>query len=447
MEPDQNSPLTIMFMPESAYGPTNQCIGVGDVSRRRGHRVVFAAEASWKGKLDALGFEEDLVDLTPPPEIDEAAGGEQDAGRFWKDFVRGTAPEFRKPTIDQLGRFMGPTRQALIDGSRYCQPQLTAIPERVRPDSLKDNVIAFPALLTAGVPYVRIVSCIPLEIPGEDIPPAYSGLPSDDRGEWAAFRADYERTHRGIRAGFNAWVVEKGAPPLPNLESVHTSEHANLYVFPEEADCTKSRPLGPMRHRLDSGVRETDQVFELPAELRDRPAGSALIYLSLGSLGGADVDLMRRLVDVLGRTPHRYIVSKGPQHLEYELADNMVGSEFLPQTTLIPQVDAVITHGGNNTTTECLHFSKPMIVLPRFWDQFDNAQRMDELGFEVRLPTYTFTNEAMDTALTTVLDPVLRQRLTSIGGRVRARHGLHRGAEIIESVERASHRPYATGRG
>jgi len=79
-------PLTVLFMPESAYGPTNNCIGIGDVLRQRGHRVVFAAEASWKGKLEPLGFEEDLVDLAPP------ASGDQDAGQFWKDFVAQTAP-------------------------------------------------------------------------------------------------------------------------------------------------------------------------------------------------------------------------------------------------------------------------------------------------------------------------------------------------------------------
>lgn len=61
------TPKTILFMPESAYGPTNQCIGIGKVLLERGHRVVFAAEASWKGKLTALGFEEDLVDLAPRP--------------------------------------------------------------------------------------------------------------------------------------------------------------------------------------------------------------------------------------------------------------------------------------------------------------------------------------------------------------------------------------------
>jgi len=439
-------PLTILFMPESAYGPTNQCIGVGNVLRRRGHRVVFAAEASWKGKLAPLGFEEDLVDLAPPPEPVEGEQVEQDAGQFWKDFIRDTAPEFRKPTVEQLETFMKPTWQALIDGARYCEPQLKAILERVQPDVVvEDNVIAFPALLTAGVPYVRMMSCNPLEAPGSEIAPAYSGLPADDRSEWGSFRAEYDRTHREMWESFNAWVVEQGAPPLPDLEFVHTSEHANLYVFPEEADYTGARPLDATWHRMDSSVRETDEQYVVPVEVADRPGGSALVYLSLGSLGSADVDLMKRLVDVLGRTPHHYIVSKGPQASEYELADNMVGAEFLPQTTLIPQVDAVITHGGNNTTTEAIHFGKPMILLPLFWDQYDNAQRMHELGFGVRLATYAFTDDEMTVALATVLAPAKQAELAAIGEQVRARDGLRRGADVIEQVARSHAKSSASG--
>ena len=430
-------PLTILFMPESAYGPTNQCVGIGDVLRKRGHRVVFAAEASWKGKLAPLGFEEDLVDLAPAPEPLEGEQVEQDAGAFWKEFIRETAPEFRKPTVEQLSTFMQPTWQALIDGAMFCEPQLREIIARVKPDVIvEDNVVAFPALLTSAAPYVRIVSCNPLEVPGADIAPAYSGLPADDRSEWASFRAEYDRTHRPTWESFNAWVQEQGAPPLPELEFVHTSDHANLYVFPAEADYTEARPLDSTWHRMDSSVRETDATYELPAILADRPGGSALIYLSLGSLGSADVDLMKRLVDVLGRTPHRFIVSKGPQHAEYELADNMVGAEFLPQTTLIPQVDAVITHGGNNTTTESLHFGKPMILLPLFWDQYDNAQRMDELDFGVRLATYAFTDEEMSAALAHVLSSEVRDAAAARGEAIRARDGLRVGADVIERVAR-----------
>jgi UDP:flavonoid glycosyltransferase YjiC (YdhE family) len=382
-------PLTILFMPESAYGPTNNCIGIGDVLRRRGHRVVFAAEASWNGRLDPLGFVEDLVDLAPPPAADAPA---QDAGQFWKDFIRDTAPEFRKPTVDQLATFMQPTWQALIDGAKYCEPHLSEIIARQQPDVIvEDNVVSFPALQTAGKPFVRIVSCNPLEIRGADVAPPYSGLPADDRSQWEAFRQEYDRTHRPTWEDFDAWCREQGTAPLPELEFIHTSSDLNLYVYPEAADYADRRPLGGTWRR--------------------------------------------RLVAVLGDTPHRYIVSKGPQHADYDLAPNMWGAEFLPQTKIVPLVDLVITHGGNNTTTEAFHFGKPMVVLPLFWDQYDNAQRVDETGFGVRLPTYAFEPAALHGAIERLLrDTALRARMAGIGAGIRARDGVAKAADAIESA-------------
>jgi MGT family glycosyltransferase len=426
-------PLTVLFMPESAYGPTNNCIGIGDVLRRRGHRVVFAAEASWNGRLEPLGFVEDLVDLAPPPPPDAQA---LDAGQFWKDFIRDTAPEFRKPTVDQLGTFMQPTWQALIDGARYCEPQLREIIGRQQPDVIvEDNVVAFPALQTSGKPFVRIVSCNPLEVRGTDIPPPYSGLPMDDRSEWGSFAAEYDRTHRETWAAYDDWIREQGARALPDLEFMHASPDLNLYVYPEEVDYTDRRHLDRTWVRLDSSVRATDAAFDVPASIADRPAGSALIYLSLGSLGSADVDLMRRLVAVLADTPHRFIVSKGPQHADYELAPNMWGAEFVPQTTIVPLVDLVITHGGNNTTTEAFHFGKPMIVLPLFWDQYDNAQRVDETGFGTRLATYAFEPKELTSAIDRLLrDGALRDRMATIGAGIRARDGAARAANAVESI-------------
>lgn len=416
--------LTILFWPESAYGPTNNCIGIGDVLRRRGHRVVFAAETSWQGKLEPLGFEEHLVDLAPPPEE------EQDPGQFWKDFIRDTAPEYRKSTREQLETVIKPIWEALIDGAKYCEPRLKEIIDRVRPDVIvEDNVVAFPALVTAGAPFVRIVSCNPLEIKGPGVAPPFSGLPADGTG-WDEFRAEYERTHRALWEDFNAWVVEQGAPPLPDLEFIHKGD-VNMYVYPEILDYTAARPLDGSWTRVDSSVRETDDDFTLP----DLPGDGAWIYFSLGSLGSADVELMRRVIGVLARTPHRYIVSKGPLHEEIELAPNMWGAEFVPQTKVLPLVDLVITHGGNNTTTEAMHFGKPMIVLPLFWDQYDNAQRVHETGYGIRLDTYRFTDEQLTGAIERLLgDHELRSRVAATGATVRSRSGTQRAADLIERV-------------
>jgi MGT family glycosyltransferase len=419
---------TVVFFPEGAFGPTNNCVGIGDVLRERGHRVVFIVEESFAGTLEARGFEERLMRLGPPPEVEEAPG------QFWKDFIRDTAPVFRRPTIEQLGAFIQPTWQALLDGSRYVNPRLVEIIDELDPDVIcEDNVPAFPALPASGRPWVRIVSCNPLEIRDPAIPPVFSGYPAGDDSGWAEFRAEYERTHRGMWAEFDAFVQAAGAPPLPDLEFIHTSPYLNLYVYPAEADYARRHPLDRSWHRLESCVRSSDAAFAIPDALRGGEGG--LVYLSLGSLGSADVDLMRRLVDVLGRTEHRYIVSKGPQADLYELADNMWGEEFVPQPSVLPQVDLVITHAGNNTTTECFHFGKPMIALPLFWDQYDNAQRIDETGFGVRLATYEFGDDELRAAVDRLLaDADLRGRMAAIAERLQANPGTVRAADLIERV-------------
>ena len=365
--------------------------------------------------------------LGPPPEVEEAPG------QFWKDFIRDPAPVFRKPTIEQLGEFIQPTWQALLDGSRYVQPRLIEIFGELRPDVIvEDNVPGFPAVVTADAPWVRIVSCNPLELPDPDLPPVFSGYPVADRGGWGAFRAEYDRTHRSMWHEFNGWVQEQGAPPLADLQFIHTAD-LNMYLYPAEADYQRQVPLGDEWHRLDSCVRRPEGEFEVPEQLRE--GDGALIYLSLGSLASADVALMERLVEVLGQTRHRFIVSKGPQADQYELAENMWGEEFLPQPAILPQVDLVITHAGNNTTTECFHHGKPMIAMPVFWDQYDNAQRIDEAGFGVRLDTYTFEPDDMTSAIDGLLaDGALRDRLSAMAGRLQASPGTVKAADLIERL-------------
>jgi MGT family glycosyltransferase len=417
---------TIAFFPEGAYGPTNNCVGIGDVLRSRGHRVVFIVEESFAGTLEAQGFEERLMRLGPPPETEE------EPGQFWKDFIRDTAPVFRKPTIEQLGDFIAPTMQALLDGARFVDDRLREIIDELQPDVIvEDNVCAFPALPASGRPWVRIASCNPAEIKDPQVPPPFSGYPVADRSGWDAYWDEFRRTHADMHASFDAFCRERGAPGLPELEFIHESPDANLYLYPDEVDYVRAHPLTGWTN-LQTSVRATDAAYEI------EPGEGALVYLSLGSLASADVELMQGLVDTLAGTGHRYIVSKGPQHEQIRLADNMTGAEFLPQTSILPQVDVVITHGGNNTVTECLHFGKPMIVMPVFWDQHDNAQRVHETGHGIRLDTYGHAPDELTGAVDRLLaDDALHARLEAASRRLQAAAGTAVAADAIEQVLRA----------
>ena len=220
---------------------------------------------------------------------------------------------------------------------------------------------------------------------------------------------------------------------MPDLEFIHPSPWLNLTIYPDEVDYPRVDAPGPTWRNLQASVRRTGGSWSVPDALADRPG--RLVYLSLGSLGSADVALMQRLVDILGQSEHRVIVSKGPLADEIRLPANAWGAGLLPQPAILPQVDLVITHGGNNTTTEALWFGKPMIVLPLFWDQYANAQRIDETGFGVRLETYELTPEELLGAVDRLLaDQLLRARLGTLRRRLQAAPGTVLAADLIERV-------------
>ena len=212
-----------MFMPESAYGPTNQCIGLGKVLLDRGHRVVFAAEASWAGRLEPFGFVEALVDLAEP-DPDAAEGA---AGQFWIDFVNETAPEFAKPTRDQLASFVQPTYAALVAGARYAEPRLRQIIAEHRPDVVvEDNVVALPGPSDRrrGVRAHRVVQ--PARSPRRRHPADLLRLPDGRPLGVGDFLEEYDRMHADTWRRGTRGARSRAPRPCPAREFMHASPDA-----------------------------------------------------------------------------------------------------------------------------------------------------------------------------------------------------------------------------
>ena len=108
---------------------------------------------------------------------------------------------------------------------------------------------------------------------------------------------------------------------------------------------------------------------------------------------------------------------------------------MIPQTKVLPKVDLVITHGGNNTVTETFYFGKPMIVMPLFVDQFDNAQRVHEKGFGIQLNAYRCTKEELINAINKLIyDEELALRMKKISERIQVEVKLGKVGEVIEQL-------------
>jgi UDP:flavonoid glycosyltransferase YjiC (YdhE family) len=76
-----------------------------------------------------------------------------------------------------------------------------------------------------------------------------------------------------------------------------------------------------------------------------------------------------------------------------------------------------------------------MVVLPLFWDQYDNAQRVHETGFGIRLDTYGHEPEELIAAIDRLLaDEPLRRHLSAASERLRRRPGTVAAADQIERL-------------
>ncbi|RWS01413.1 UDP-glycosyltransferase 201B4p-like protein, partial [Dinothrombium tinctorium] len=115
----------------------------------------------------------------------------------------------------------------------------------------------------------------------------------------------------------------------------------------------------------------------------------------------------------------------------------MWGEASIPQLDILPLVDLVIFHGGNNTFTETVYFGKPMIVMPLFGDQPDNAQLVVEAKIGLRLDPFTVTENELLSAIDTLIeDKEIHERIKKISEEVRFNSNLDNVIKRIEDIAR-----------
>lgn len=421
---------TIAFFPEAAFGPALNSVGIAQACEKMGHKAVFLSDPGFVEVYQGYGFEAHPVALSEPMEPEAMA-------KFWEEFINGHIPNFRKSPIDQLDNYVKDCWEAIVDSAKWAEKDLPGVLAAIKPDMIcVDNVIMFPAIKQFGVPWVRIISCSEAEIPDPKVPPHLSGCGADDYACHKAFNDRFHEVIKPIHDDYNAFLSECGEEPYEIGEFFEASPTMNFLLYPEPCKYTRQNPLDPAQFQYLEGCVREEEPYVVPEfkANNDKP----LIYLSFGSLGAGDTDLLKRLMKTLGALPYRVLVNVGDYIDSYgpgDIPDNCHIQSWYPQPSVIPQVDAVIHHGGNNSFTECLYFGKPAIIMPYVWDGHDNATRVEETCHGFGFHRYDWTDEEMASALDKCLtDPAIKAKLAKTSKHMQGQHGPTKAAKILDGI-------------
>jgi UDP:flavonoid glycosyltransferase YjiC (YdhE family) len=141
---------------------------------------------------------------------------------------------------------------------------------------------------------------------------------------------------------------------------------------------------------------------------------------------------------VIGKTPVRALVNVGDYMDQYsEIPSNVIIDKWFPQPSVIPKVDGVIHHGGNNSFTECLYFGKPAIIMPYVWDGHDNATRVQETGHGYKVDRYNWNDDELAAKIMDMLsNKKMKAKLKKTSKSMRAKHGPTKAAKVIDGLMR-----------
>ena len=321
--------MRALFSSTRGAGHFNPLVPFARAFERDGHGLLFAGPPDLAGAVDAAGFE--FWQFDPPPE--------DELGAVWARVPELPPGEANEVVVGEVfGRLN--TTAAL--------PRLRAAFEEWRPDVVVRDPNEYGSALAAeldGIPHARVAI----------------GL------------ASTEELGLGIAAGaVDAIRRAEGLAPDPDADMLRRAPYLSL--FPPMLD----EGAQPDIHRFHDPAWD-----EPPGELPDwwpGREGEPLLYVTFGSVAGGfpqalpvyGVAMQARGLLTVGRELDLDALPPAPENVRVE--------RWVPQQDVLGHASAALVHGGSGSTLGALAAGVPLVVMPLFADQPQNARRVAEVG-------------------------------------------------------------------
>ncbi|WP_062349636.1 macrolide family glycosyltransferase [Herbidospora yilanensis] len=378
-----------------AHGHVNPSLALLAELVKRGHRVTFPTTSHFVDAITTAGAEPLLHDsVFPAP------------GKPWP-----------YADDDLLMAF-----KSFFDEAVHVLPQMEKLYADDRPDLVLYDIGGY-----AGHALARMWG-----IPVIQLSPTYVGWEG-----WAEeVAAGVEELVRSVPGGddyyadFTAWLAGNGID-IP---------YQDFTSRPERCIALIPKVLQPNADRVSPTITFVGPTFTDRAHQGTwaSPGDKPVVLVSLGSAFTDRPTFYRNCVEAFSGIGWHVVLQIGAKVDPAVLGDIPADVEvhpWVPQLAILSQASAFVTHAGMGGTMEGLYHGVPMIAVPQAADQFQNADRLVELGVGVHIPTEEATPERLRQALLDLTsDDAVAARMAAIKTELRAGGGTTKAADIVEGL-------------
>jgi UDP:flavonoid glycosyltransferase YjiC (YdhE family) len=389
--------VRVLFSSTRGAGHFNPLVPFARAFERAGHEVLVAGPPVLADTARDAGF--DFREFDPPPE--------DELGEIWARVPDLPQDEANRVVVSEIfGRLN--TRAAL--------PELRSAIEEWRVDIVLRDPNEYGSALAAelhGIPHGRVaIALVSVEELGIGI---------------AAEAVDAIRRDEGMSSD-------------PTGDRLRNAPY--LSIFPPSLDDGDA----PDTHRFHDPEWDA-RAGDLPDWWRGRD-DQPLVYVTFGSVAGqfpqalpvyglamrAVEDLPVRVLLTVGRDLDLDALPSAP--------DNVRVERWVPQQDVLGHASAAVVHGGSGSTLGAIAAGVPLVVVPLFADQPQNAARVAEVGAGVAVVP---DREAPEAALSPLREAIVellrdesyRERAAALAAESRAQPVVD---EVVPLAERLARR-------
>ncbi|XP_043361702.1 UDP-glucuronosyltransferase 1A3-like isoform X2 [Dermochelys coriacea] len=182
--------------------------------------------------------------------------------------------------------------------------------------------------------------------------------------------------------------------------------HGSVWLMRFDFVVDYPRPLMPnivIIGGINCAGKELSQEFE---SIVNASGEYGFVVFSLGSMvSEIPMKKAKQIAEAFGTIPQT-VLWRYTGEVPPNLANNTKLIKWLPQNDLLahPKARAFITHGGSHGIYEGICNGVPMVLMPLFGDQMDNAKRIESRGAGVTLNVLEMTSKDLSDALNAVIN-------------------------------------------